>query len=587
MFSKGNTNRPRQAGLHQFGLMDVPDISGMEDNIYGKDDDDGDFEAELAALTAGHEYVRPKRKAPKQDLFVDLSDLDKIGEDIPDDELSGGDDDPDLLAELASLEAEAMPAPIAPPIQPRLTQQHAAGARPAPPIPTAGSRPAPPIPTAGLRPAPSIPTAGSLVAPPAPAPPQRTAAGRNSPDAEDAASGATDIMTLLTQRLHMYTEAAGHAKALGESSKARRFQRGIQRCSRIVRIAIALFACSLGAVSRQEQQMAFLVERHNLFREAALDAKRHGELTQAKEHLRKMKGFEPMMDACRNGLPVDMSKVPVPPQLKVSPSSDMPTQSVAGSGESDREKLYNKLEEQLIQQTKVCSKNSQHYMQLGDVGSASKYDKMAEGCKKDLDALRHAFKHGDPVPKFHYDNRTMSVVQSCLDLGDNDMELIIVRGINYSSSTAPKDLDTYIRWEFPYPSDTPPQGKISTVKDTNNPEYNAKVKLQINRKSRSFLRLVKRHYIKLEVFAKGGFLRGDTSLGSVKVPLQPLETHCIVHQSYDMMDGRKAVGGRVEVKLRIRDPFVSKQVEETKEKWLIIDQWLRSSPSKGPLQTPM
>ena len=42
------------------------------------------------------------------------------------------------------------------------------------------------------------------------------------------------------------------------------------------------------------------------------------------------------------------------------------------------------------------------------------------------------------------------------------------------------------------------------------------------------------------------------------------------------MDGRKAVGGKLEVKIRIRDPFVSKQVEEVKEKWLIIDRFERN-----------
>ena len=42
------------------------------------------------------------------------------------------------------------------------------------------------------------------------------------------------------------------------------------------------------------------------------------------------------------------------------------------------------------------------------------------------------------------------------------------------------------------------------------------------------------------------------------------------------MDGRKAVGGKLEVNLRIRNPFVGKQVEEVKEKWLIIDKFERA-----------
>ena len=47
-----------------------------------------------------------------------------------------------------------------------------------------------------------------------------------------------------------------------------------------------------------------------------------------------------------------------------------------------------------------------------------------------------------------------------------------------------------------------------------------------------------------------------------------------------MTEGRKAVGGKLEVKIRIRDPFVSRQVEEVKEKWLIIDRYDRVLPKE-------
>lgn len=42
-----------------------------------------------------------------------------------------------------------------------------------------------------------------------------------------------------------------------------------------------------------------------------------------------------------------------------------------------------------------------------------------------------------------------------------------------------------------------------------------------------------------------------------------------------LMDGRKSVGGKLEVKIRVRHPFVGKQVEEVKERWLIIDNFER------------
>lgn len=37
------------------------------------------------------------------------------------------------------------------------------------------------------------------------------------------------------------------------------------------------------------------------------------------------------------------------------------------------------------------------------------------------------------------------------------------------------------------------------------------------------------------------------------------------------MDGRKANGGKLEVKIRIKNPILTKQIEHTEEKWLILD----------------
>lgn len=40
------------------------------------------------------------------------------------------------------------------------------------------------------------------------------------------------------------------------------------------------------------------------------------------------------------------------------------------------------------------------------------------------------------------------------DLGDNDVEMTVVRGVQYNppSGYAEKDLDTYIKYEFPFPT---------------------------------------------------------------------------------------------------------------------------------------
>ena len=217
----------------------------------------------------------------------------------------------------------------------------------------------------------------------------------------------------------------------------------------------------------------------------------------------------------------------------------------------------------------MCMTNRTYFKEVGDVASANKFEQMAVHAKKDIDTVRFAFKRGDPVPKFHYETRSFSRVVSNTDLSDQDLELSILNGINYVVKN-PKEVDTYILWEFPFPKETPTTDKTAVVKDNNNPEYNASFKLVINPRDKTFQRVVKRGSVKLEVWSKGGFLRSDTRVGTAQVKLAPLETHCVIHDSFDLYDGRKPVGGKVEAKIRIRNPIVAKQIEQKQEKWLVV-----------------
>lgn len=68
--------------------------------------------------------------------------------------------------------------------------------------------------------------------------------------------------------------------------------------------------------TRSEKQMALLLARQKEFKEAALAAKRKGEITQAKEYLRNAKGFDPLIKATMGGMPVDINSLPLPPSAK-------------------------------------------------------------------------------------------------------------------------------------------------------------------------------------------------------------------------------------------------------------------------------
>ncbi|KAB7498740.1 Coiled-coil and C2 domain-containing protein 1-like [Armadillidium nasatum] len=332
--------------------------------------------------------------------------------------------------------------------------------------------------------------------------------------------------------------------------------------------------------SMVERQLSVLKRRHDQFKVAALEAKKKGEIEQAKEYVRNFKGIEQLIGATEGGLPVDMNTVPIPPQEKLGCENvniDFEVidkeDCVFGPPTSDADAAltYSKLEEDLIAQIKMCAHTREHFKALGDVASANRFEQLILHTKKDLDAVRAAFRRGDTPPRFHYENRTFTLIQCNTDINDSDCEVSIIRGINFNVSN-PTDVDTYVKIEFPYPSDAPPQERTNVVKDTNNPEFNHKVVFSIDRKARALSRVFKRHSIKCQIITKGGWFHRDNVLGNVKIPLVSLETKCTLHDSFDLIDDKKKmIGGKLEVKVRVRNPILSKQLEKVTEKWIIID----------------
>ncbi|XP_060800584.1 coiled-coil and C2 domain-containing protein 1-like isoform X2 [Amyelois transitella] len=450
---------------------------------------------------------------------------------------------------------------------------------------------------------------------------------QNSNDAETPAaeSGGGGLITAATldealrQRLAAFQQQEAKAKEEGNSSKARRMGRIVKQYQEAVaahargkhvntedlptpaghgplpnegapqsaasptplsppRPPVPIPTPAVSSTSRYEKQIALLTLRQKQFKEAALDAKKAGDIEQAKEYLRAAKGFDSVIEAAKGGLIVDLKSLPLPPRTKENiehtfdvisaedcgPSDDSPTIDLEGDD------VILRIQQQLTKQLKLCLDNRDHNKKMGNVAEANRFEHLAVAVKQDLDVVLVAKRLGQDPPKFHYESRQFAVVQCNTDLNENDLELTIVRGIAYNVPN-PKEVDTYVKFEFPYPQETPVSDRTVLIKDTNSPEYNAVFPLVINRAARPCLRVFKRHGIKLEVYARGGWFRSDRLLGSVLVKLAPLETAVTIHDSFPLMDGRRPAGGSLEVKLRVRTPLLQQQIENTKHRWLVID----------------
>ncbi|KAF4526724.1 hypothetical protein B566_EDAN015756 [Ephemera danica] len=337
--------------------------------------------------------------------------------------------------------------------------------------------------------------------------------------------------------------------------------------------------------SRQEKQTVQLLAKQKEFKEAALAAKRRGEMEQAREFLKQAKGFDALIAASNGGLPVDFTTLPVSPSAAEALESAGDFEYVTpddcdpgGCGE-----IYDKLEEDLAKQIKLCIATRDHFKATGDVAGGNRFEQLAVRTQRDLLLVRACRKKGDPVPRFRYETKSFSLLQCCTDLGDNDLELNIIQGINYTDNP-PKDKTALIR-DTNNPQykqtfmlsfvrsakacqrifkrhsikleDNPPKDKTALIRDTNNPQYKQTFMLSFVRSAKACQRIFKRHSIKLEVWSKGGFLRSDTLIGTVTVKLQPLETKCEIHDSFP-------------VRVRVRNPLVTKQMEQHQERWLVL-----------------
>ncbi|XP_074714031.1 coiled-coil and C2 domain-containing protein 1A isoform X2 [Strix uralensis] len=323
--------------------------------------------------------------------------------------------------------------------------------------------------------------------------------------------------------------------------------------------------------AKAQQQLVFLEGRRKQLMQAALRAKQKNDIEGAKLFLRQAKGLDPLIEASQSGLPVDITKVPEAP---VNKEDFMLVQRRGVHISPEAAGQYLELMKLIRQQHEMCVNYSKQFTHLGNIVETTKFEKLAEDCKQNMEILKQAHARGFPLPKYHYEQRTFSVIKIFPELNSNDMVLSIVKGINLPAppGVAPNDLDAFVRFEFPYPNAEEAQkDKTNVIKNTDSPEFKEQFKLYVNRGHRGLRRVLQTKGIKFEVAHKGGLFKTDRVIGTAQLKLEALETACEVREILELLDGRRPTGGKLEVIVRIREPLSSQQLETRTERWLVIN----------------
>uniref|UniRef100_A0A672YGN1 Coiled-coil and C2 domain-containing protein 1B n=1 Tax=Sphaeramia orbicularis TaxID=375764 RepID=A0A672YGN1_9TELE len=413
------------------------------------------------------------------------------------------------------------------------------------------------------------------------------------------------VAEALQQRMDIYKSAAEGAKSKGDDRKARMHQRIVKQYQDAIRAHKAGRPVNLsdlpvppgcpplqGSEGGQQNFMGVLEtamkianqdadaedEDEDALREAAKD------MAGAAQHLRHAKGLDPMVTAAKSGLPVDITKIPSAPvseedyslaRSRTSPMS--PRSSEQYHGLMDLLRKQHEVRTHLL----LSFKNAFHT----DLSYCSSIplmcERLVEECMKNIEILKNAYTKGHPVPKCRTEERTFNTFKIYPNLTPNDLILYIIRGINLPapSGVSPNDLDASVKFEFPFPSSEEAQrDKTGTVKGTNSPEFKEQFKLSINRNQRSFKRVVQSKGIKFEVIHKGGLFKTDKVVGTAQLKLEALENHCDFREIIEVMDGRKATGGKLEVRVKLREPLSGVDLQSVTEKWLVLDPVSPLSP---------
>ncbi|NXT26880.1 C2D1B protein, partial [Syrrhaptes paradoxus] len=320
------------------------------------------------------------------------------------------------------------------------------------------------------------------------------------------------------------------------------------------------------------KQLEFLENRKKQYMKAAVKAKKENNLEQAKMYLRTAKSFDLKIEQAKCGKPVDISKLPSPPTDDEGDFIFVHHEDVRLSQKADE--VYAQLIKLLKDQHERCLQYSKQFMHLGNIAETTRFEKLAQGCKKDMDILQLARAQGMDPPSHHFEERTFKMIRIFSELNSTEMHLLIVRGINLPAppGVSPRDLDAFVKFEFQYPSAEQPQkSKTPVINNTNSPEYNQLFKLNINRNHRGFRRAIRSKGIKFEVFHKGSFFRSDKQVGTAHLKMEKLESECEVREIIEIFDGRKPTGGKLEVKVRLREPLSGQDLQTVTENWLVLE----------------
>ncbi|KAJ3161114.1 Coiled-coil and C2 domain-containing protein 1B [Geranomyces michiganensis] len=268
--------------------------------------------------------------------------------------------------------------------------------------------------------------------------------------------------------------------------------------------------------------------------------------------------------------------------------------------------LLQHFETTLENQIATCTNVAAHYFKQNKKQEALAFHQMKKAMIPDLETIRvlRAAPNASSVapPGFRYSTLSYEIEQVNPDVEANEMMIEIVRAWDLGTRELKSDdIDSYVAYDIGWPPEDSDalvpaanegKGDTSIVKRSGAPDYNFSKKIPIVR-TRPFQRFLERKKATFEVFHyHRGFLlmSKKVSLGRIQVPLTALLNKCEVHEAAELADvnnPRKLIGGKLEVRIKMRTPLLKPDILKKEQRWLTLDFGGNGGPNHAVPASPV
>ncbi|RTG89862.1 coiled-coil and C2 domain-containing protein 1 [Schistosoma bovis] len=336
--------------------------------------------------------------------------------------------------------------------------------------------------------------------------------------------------------------------------------------------------------NKTEAIVELLTKRQDELKQAAKAAKQSGNIELAKTYIRSVLGMNQMIQAAEAGLPIDLTQLPRPPALTDSNPSrpilsglkcDPPVKYAVAFNSLSGDQLFKTYSEILSEQEELINNLINQHRRNSGANAHSILSKLSDllsvnTCIKKL--LSKYNQHvSDLTAYFEYANLPKCNLNA--ELADDILEVSNIHGIAYPLPSHYSNIDTYVEVEFSLNNANPPM-KLSTnvAKSSSEPIYSQSVKeFRVNTKSHLYRRFVQNNRcLKATVYYNRGIFRNWGVLGITEIPLTGLVQSATVTHVGDLKEGRKVVGGRLQVQLRQRESLSGETVVYQQQPWLLL-----------------